>query len=235
MYKLGKVYAVILGGGIGSRLKSNTPKQFLKIGDRTVLEHTIEKFNENRYIDDIILVINSKHRKIELENKILNKYKKVISIVDGGKTRRESTYNGLKLIKDDNSLVLIHDGVRPFVSHRTINGCIEELEEYGAVYPAVPSADTLIKTNDALIIEDIPIRKYMMRGQTPQCFRTEIIKEAHLLAQDDAGVDDEVTNDCGLVQRYKLCKIKVAEGNRENIKITYPEDLILIQKLLANY
>lgn len=235
MYKLSNVYAVILGGGIGSRLKSNIPKQFLKIGDKTVLEHTIEKFNENRYIDDIILVINGKHRKVDLEKEILSNYEKVTHIVQGGKTRRESTYNGLKLIKDNDSLVLIHDSVRPFVSHKTINRCLDALKEYDAVYPAVPSADTIIRTNDELFVEDIPIRRYMMRGQTPQCFKTEIIKKAHLLAQDDEKVDEEVTNDCGLVQRYKLCKIKVTEGNRENIKITYPEDLILIQRLLAKY
>lgn len=232
---MSKVYAIILGGGIGTRLKSNIPKQFLQIGQKTVLEHTIEKFNENRNIDSIILVINSEYREISLENKILNEYKKVTHIVNGGKTRRESTYSGLKLIKESDAKVLIHDGVRPFVSHKTINRCIIELEKYSAVYPAVPSSDTLVQVNDELFVENIPIRKYMMRGQTPQGFRIEAIKKAHLLAQDDPKVDEEVTNDCGLIQRYNLCDIKVTDGNRENIKITYPEDLILIKKLFKTH
>jgi len=234
VYELKKVYAVILGGGKGNRLKSNIPKQFLEIGEKTVLEHTIEKFNENNYIDNIILVMNANYKGIELEKKIINKYEKVIHIVCGGRTRRESTYNGLKIIEDNDSIVLIHDAVRPFVSHKTINRCIKALENYSAVYPAVPSADTLIQTNDSLFVENIPIRKYMMRGQTPQGFRIETIKRAHLLAQEDLKVDEEVTNDCGLVKRYELCKIKIVEGNRENIKITYPEDLVLIRQLLGD-
>ena len=227
-----KVYAIILGGGKGNRLKSSIPKQFIEIGGKTVLEHTIEKFNENKYIDNIILVMNKDYNEVELEKKIMNKYGKIIGIVGGGKTRRESTYNGLKTIGYEDSIVLIHDAVRPFVSHKTINRCIEALEEYSAVYPAVPSADTLIQTKDSLFVDSIPIRKYMMRGQTPQGFKTDIIKKAHLLAQDDSKVDEKVTNDCGLVQRYDLCKIRVVDGNRENIKITYPEDYVLIQKLL---
>lgn len=172
-----KVYAVILGGGIGSRSKSNIPKQFLTIGNKTVLEITIEKFNDNKYIDEIILVVSPDHVKRLIQNRVLDKYKKLSQITQGGKTRRESANNGLKLIEDDNSKVLIHDAVRPFVSHRTINRCIDSLETHKAVYPAVDSADTLVHVNNEMFIENIPMRKYMMRGQTPQGFWTDIIKK----------------------------------------------------------
>src|SRR5690554_1114280 len=124
------VYAIILAGGKGNRLQNKTPKQFLRIEEKTILEYTIEKFNENDYIDDIIIVVNSENRRLDLEKKISDEYKKVIGIVTGGRTRRESTCNGLKLIKDNESLVLIHDAVRPFVSHDTINRCIKGLENY---------------------------------------------------------------------------------------------------------
>lgn len=229
-----KVYAIILAGGKGNRLQNKTPKQFLTIGEKTILEHTVEKFNSNDYVDNIILVVNPKSRRLDLEEKILKRYEKVIEITIGGRTRRESTYNGLKSIKDDDSLVLIHDAVRPFVSHDTINRCIKELKKHDAVYPAISSADTLIKASDDFFVEDIPMRKYMMRGQTPQGFKAEIIKRAHLLALEDSKVDKEVTNDCGLINRYNLCRIKIVEGNRENVKITYPEDLRLVRSILGS-
>lgn len=229
---MGKIYAIILGGGEGKRLQSSIPKQFIEIQGKTVIEHTIEKFNKNRYIDSIIVVMNKIYNVVELRKKIMNKYEKVIYIVDGGKSRRESTYNALKAIDDEDSIVLIHDAVRPFVSHSTINRCIEALRECSAVYPAVPTADTIIQTKDSLYVENIPMRRYMMRGQTPQGFKTYIIKKAHFIAKDDLNVDDEVTKDCGLILRYGLCKIRIVDGNRENIKITYPEDYSLIKKLL---
>src|SRR5690606_1132923 len=141
-------------------------------------------------------------------------------------------YNGIKTITDDDAKILIHDGVRPLVSNDTINRCIEALDKYKAVYPAVATADTIVKVDDDFLIDDIPIRSYMKIGQTQQGFKLNIIKKVHFLAKNDKTVDIEVTNDCGLVKRYNLCDIKVVDGNRENVKLTYPEDIFVIKTML---
>lgn len=231
---MGNVYAIILAGGSGIRFGSKIPKQFIEVNGKCILEYTVEKFNNNKNIDNIILVVNPAYRNELQRNGLLHKYEKIIAVVDGGKTRRESSYLGLQFIDNSCGKVLIHDAVRPFVSHDTIDRCVYALEKYEVVYPAVSSADTLIQVNDDFLIQEIPRRKYMMRGQTPQGFKIEIIKKAHYLAKNDETVDQEVTNDCGLVYRYNLADIKVIQGNRENVKITYPQDFVLMKKLMQN-
>ncbi|NMA74062.1 MAG: 2-C-methyl-D-erythritol 4-phosphate cytidylyltransferase [Bacteroidales bacterium] len=228
------VYAIILGGGIGARAQSKIPKQFLSLGNKSVLEQTIETFNNHNEVDAIVIVINPEFGQILKDLEISKKYKKVLHVVDGGTSRRESAYHGIKILPEQGCKVLIHDGVRPFVSQETISRCIMALDYHDAVYPAVESADTLVEVDDEFIVKKIPQRKYMMRGQTPQGFKIEIIKKAHLLSQNDPNVDDEVTNDCGLIYRYNLGNIKVVKGNRENVKITYPEDLAMIRRLYVD-
>lgn len=229
-----KVFAIILAGGIGSRSKSSTPKQLLNINGSSLLELTIKKFDSNINIHEIIVVVNKEFSTWNLVESLKDKYHKVNSIVIGGNSRRESTFNGLKEISVDDSVVLIHDAVRPFVSHRTINNCVKSLVDYDAVYPAVSSADTIIEIDEEGLVKNIPLRKNMLRGQTPQGFKTSLIKKAHYYSLEDEKVDKEVTNDCGLITRYNLGKIKVVEGNRENIKITFPEDILLVERLYKN-
>ncbi|MGI6329627.1 MAG: 2-C-methyl-D-erythritol 4-phosphate cytidylyltransferase [Bacilli bacterium] len=230
--KKSEVIAIILCGGVGSRFKNNIPKQLIKIEEKPIFEYTIDKFNRNINVDKIILVINEKYQNQFRPKDLYKTYFKIGDIVVGGKTRRESVLKGLEVISNEKSKILIHDGVRPFVSEDTINRCIEALDEHDAIYPAVNSADTLIEVNEKLFISNIPNRKYMRRGQTPQGFKFSIIKKAHQLALNDVNVDEEITNDCGLIKRYNLCEIKVVEGNRENFKITYPGDLELFNQVI---
>jgi 2-C-methyl-D-erythritol 4-phosphate cytidylyltransferase len=225
---MGNIYGLILFSGSGERCKKDIPKQFIKIGKKTIIEHTIEVFEENKYIDEIILVCNPLFRNLMEEILSNNKYKKIIALLDGGKTRRESSYIGTDFIKDEGSSVLIHDGVRPFLSQRIIEDCIKALETYDAVAAGVPCVDTIIKVNDEHFIEDIPQRKYLMRIQTPQGFKTGLIKKAHSLALNDMV---EFTDDCGLVVKYKLAPVYVVPGEEKNIKITYKEDLIFAKKI----
>ncbi len=220
------VYGLILASGSGERLKNEVPKQFIKIGRKTIIEHTIDTFEENKYIDEIILVCNPLFRDLMEEILAKNKYKKVKHLLDGGKTRRESSYAGINFIQSDDASVLIHDGVRPFVSHRIIEDCVKALEVYNAVAAGIPCVDTIIKVNSQNIIEEIPQRKYLMRVQTPQAFKTGLIKEAHRLALND---NIEFTDDCSLVMRYKLAPVYIVYGEEKNIKITYPEDLVLAE------
>lgn len=224
-----KIYAIILAGGLGVRSESKMPKQLMNFNGKSLLEYTISVFNDNSLIDEIIVVMNKEymHTLYDLQKS----YSKVTKTIPGGNTRRRSTNKALKIIEEEDALVLIHDAVRPFVSHSTINRCVQALNHYEAVYPVVDSADTLVEVEANNLIKRIPSRKNMKRGQTPQGFSLSMIKEAHRLAELDIDVENEVTNDCGLINRYQLTDIKVIEGNRENIKITFPEDVLYLKHL----
>lgn len=221
-----KNYGIILASGTGTRYKSDTPKQFIRIAGKTVLEHTLDIFEKSSSIDAIILVITADYRKIAEEILLKNNYKKIIKMLNGGSTRKESSYIGISSIDDKEANVIIHDCARPFLSDRIIKDCVKALAKYDAVDVAVPSADTIIKIKND-IIDCIPERKDLMRGQTPQCFKLSVIKKAHELSRDDANF----TDDCGLVLKHNLGDIYVVEGDMENIKITYPSDIFMADRL----
>lgn len=218
-------YAVILASGTGERFGSDVPKQFIKICGKTILEHSVEIFEQNEQIDKIVVVITPEYE--QRANKILSKYKKICKILCGGKTRKESSYIGINSIKETEANVLIHDCARPLLSQNILNKCIADLEIYDAVAVAIPTTDTIVEVENNYI-KYIPQRSLLRNIQTPQCFKLSLIKQAHEIAKND----NEFTDDCGLIIRYNLCKISIVEGSRENIKITFPEDIIFIKELL---
>jgi len=224
-----KVYALILAGGVGSRVNVDLPKQFIKISGKTLLEYTIEAFESNELIDEIIIVTNPDWRFLVEQIVIRNCYRKVSKILNGGVTRRESSYVGVMAIENDEDFVLIHDAVRPFVNQRIITNIVKSLESYDAVDTAILSDDTIIKVDEKGFILEIPTRKFLRRGQTPQAFRVGLIKKAHLLASRDSNI--EVTDDCSLILKYNLAPVYVLDGDRFNIKITFPEDIYLADKI----
>lgn len=221
-----KNYGIILASGLGSRYKSDIPKQFVKIAGKTILEHTLDVFEKSKYIDAIILVITPDYRQKAEEILLKNNYKKLVKLLNGGDTRKESSCIGVSSINDKEANVLIHDCARPFLSERIIKDCIDALEQYDAVDVAIPSADTIIKVNNN-IIYNIPDRRFLMRGQTPQCFKLSIIKQAHELSANDPNF----TDDCGLVVKYGLGKVYIVNGDMENIKITYPSDIFMADRI----
>jgi 2-C-methyl-D-erythritol 4-phosphate cytidylyltransferase len=224
-----RYYAVILASGLGVRMGVDTPKQLLKLAGRSVIEHTLEVFESHCRITDIIVVIHPMLRSY-LEDLMLRRdYTKIRAVVNGGQTRQDSSWAGLQAIADNEDYVLIHDAVRPIVSHELITRCIEALDEYSAVDVAIKCADTIIETDTNGFVTSIPNRSRLMRGQTPQAFKAGIIRKAHALAKQYA--DRNFTDDCGLVVKYGLCKVKVIEGEEENIKITYPIDLYIADRL----
>ncbi|MGA2677670.1 MAG: 2-C-methyl-D-erythritol 4-phosphate cytidylyltransferase [Sedimentisphaerales bacterium] len=226
---MSKVHAIILASGVGKRARHDIPKQFIKIAGKTIVEHTIEIFERSPDIDNIIIVVLPMYKTLIEEIILKNNYRKVSKILCGGETRRESSFIGIGAIKDDNDVVLLHDAIRPFLSERIITQCVSALKKYDAVDVAIPSADTIIRVNSGDTIEDIPVRKFMLRGQTPQGFRVGVIKKAHLMANKERSV--QVTDDCGLVFKYNLAKVHVVRGEENNIKITYPEDVFLAESL----
>ncbi len=221
-----KNYGIILASGSGNRYGSDIPKQFVKIAGKTVFEHTVEIFEAAKDIDEIIVVITPEYRHFGEELILKNSYKKVTRLLNGGATRKESSSIGINSIEDEEANVIIHDCARPFLSQRIIADCVKALEKYNAVDVAIPSADTIIKVKED-IIESVPDRKYLKRGQTPQCFKLSTIKKAHELSKNDGNF----TDDCGLIIKYNLCDVYVVEGEGENIKITYPEDIFMADRL----
>ena len=226
-----KNIAIILASGSSERLSNlKTVKQFTKIAGKMVIEHTLDVFEKNKTINEIIIVTKDEYKPICYDLADKNNYKKISKILTGGKTRQESSRIAIMAAKaDDNDNILIHDAVRPFISDKIIDDCINALENYSAVDVAIPSADTIIQVNNGNLIENIPKRKYLRRGQTPQAFKYGIIKKAHVLAQNDTNL--EVTDDCGLIKYFNLCDVFVVDGDDYNIKITYPIDIDIADKL----
>ena len=224
---MSKNYAIILASGSGSRYGNELPKQFVKIAGKTILEHTIEIFENAPEIDNICVVITPEYRYVAENILLKNNYKKVVSLLNGGETRKDSSYIGISSIIEEDANVIIHDCARPFLSQRIIKDCVEALKNYDAIDVAIPTADTIIEVDEKNTIKDIPVRANLRRGQTPQCFKLSVIKKAHELSKNDKNF----TDDCGLIVKYNLCDVYVVEGEIENIKITYPSDIYMADRL----
>lgn len=223
------MYAIVLASGTGSRFRSDTPKQFLKLAGKTVLEHTLDAFEHHSRIDKIIIVLAPENRLIVQELVTRGNYSKVCALINGGSTRQESSAAGINAIAGDNSKVLVHDAVRPLLDAATIDRCLDALDEFEAVDTGIPSPDTIIRLDNNNCIADIPQRSTLRLGQTPQAFRAGLLREAHRLASTSS--DIQVTDDCGLVLHFGLAPVHVVAGDVNNIKITYPSDIYLADRL----
>lgn len=231
--------AIILAAGSGQRFGSELPKQFINLAGRHILEYTLEAFEQHPQIDEICIVSHPDfHDKLwEIAQK--NKLIKVKQIIAGGAERKDSSLQAIKQYQNNTKdakqaiNLIFHDAVRPFISQRIITDTIQALESYTAVDVAIPTADTIIqKQNDAAIIDCIPDRSLLQRGQTPQGFHLETIAKAHHLLEHDSQ-PTHFTDDCGLVLHYLPQEpVYIVQGDERNIKITYPEDLLLAEKLI---
>lgn len=224
-----KNIAIILASGTGERFGEKIPKQFYKFEGKTILEHSIDAFEKNKNIDEIILVTNPKFRDLAEEILKNNDYKKVTKLLNGGKTRVESSYVGTSEAPEESN-VLIHDAVRAFVTQKIIDDNIEALKKYEAVGTAIDTVDTIIQVDENNVITAIPPRKFLKRVQTPQSFRANLIKKAHEMALKDE--DANFTDDCGLILRYNLAPIHIVDGDELNVKITHKNDLNVIKNML---
>lgn len=224
-----QVCAVIAAGGQGKRMNSNVSKQFLTIKGHPILYYTLNKFEKMKILNEIILVVPPADVKYTKEQ-IIKKYGfKKTRIVEGGKERQDSVYNGLKALPKDADIVVIHDGVRPFIPVKIIENSIEAAAECDAVGVAVPVKDTIKVVDDKSIVKTTPDRKALWAIQTPQTFKYDVIMKAYEKAMEDGfyGTDDTV-----LVERMGL-PVKIIEGSYENIKITTPEDIIFAEAFVS--
>lgn len=222
--------AVILAGGVGSRLDHSHPKQFFKVAGKMVIEHTIDVFEGNGLIDEIAIVSNAAYLTTVEELVLKNGWRKVKKILKGGKERYHSSMVAIEAYDGrENVNLIFHDAVRPLITHRIIKETVEALNIWNAVDVAIPAVDTIISTAGDFI-DAIPDRSKLKRGQTPQGFKLEIIREAYRRALQDPGFKS--TDDCGVVLKYMPNeKIYVVRGEEANMKLTYKEDTYLLDKL----
>jgi 2-C-methyl-D-erythritol 4-phosphate cytidylyltransferase len=218
-----KLYALIVAGGSGKRMGAEMPKQYLEIAGRPVLMHTLERFKS--FSDSIEIIAVLPENQLRFWGELQKKYSFNVphTLVKGGKARFFSVRNGLKFI-DDPGLADIHDGVRPFVSIDTIRRCFETAERLGNAVPVIPPSDALRMVSEQ---GSMPVNRLLVRQvQTPQVFHSSLIKKAY--QQDYL---PEFTDDATVLERTGT-RINLVDGNRENIKITTPEDLIISAALL---
>jgi 2-C-methyl-D-erythritol 4-phosphate cytidylyltransferase len=223
------ISALIVAAGQGVRMGAAQRKQYLQLGDLPILAHTILAFARCTSINQIVLVVPKEEvaycREIILSAISLATH---VRLVPGGKRRQDSVYNGLSVLSDDDDIVLIHDGVRPFVSTELIESCIQGAQKWGACIPTIEITDTLKKiAADHTIQATIP-RDQLHQAQTPQAFKLHLIKKAHRLSREKKW---RVTDDASLLEHVGV-PVHVIPGTSDNIKITTPADLKKAQMIL---
>lgn len=226
-----KYAAIVLAAGSGKRMNSKVHKQYLIIQDRPVLYYSLKEF-EDSAVDEIVLVVGKGEEKF-CRKEIVDKYgiSKVKAIVEGGKERYHSVFEGLKQTSDAD-YVLIHDGARPFVNQDIIRRCMQEVQKYQACVVGMPVKDTIKIADEEGYAKQTPDRKNVWMIQTPQTFSYALIYEAYeeMLKTEDTAI----TDDAMVLERIKGKKSKLIEGSYRNIKITTPEDLLIANVYLQH-
>ena len=220
------IKAIILAAGYSTRMPSKTPKQLARVSGKPLLAYTLDVFERCRAIESIVLVV---HRKYFLKFRNLVKrygYKKVEQLCLGGRTRQQSVFNALGKISDCD-YVLIHDGVRPFVTEKIISDVIKAVKQFGAATSAVKATDTIVEAKEDFISTTLQ-RDKLWQIQTPQAFRFDLIFQAHCRAK--AKRINNASDDTRLLLRLKK-RVKLVQGSYKNIKITTISDLHLLKKL----
>ena len=227
--------AVVLAGGTGSRMNADKPKQFLDLEGKTVIEHSIDAFEQHPAIDAVAVVVHPQYKDLMQEIISRRNWKKVKHLIDGGSERYLSTLNAVAAFLDmpDDTNLIFHDAARPWVSQPIIDRVVDALQDHEAVGAGIPSTDTVWEVNvdftakqiGGHFISRIPQRERMYRAQTPQAFRLPLIRDAYQRALQDSNF--RTTDDCGVVWRYMSeVKVHVVEGEERNRKITFPSDLM---------
>jgi len=232
--------AVLLAGGVGSRVGLDIPKQLIKIAGKPIIEHTLGVLHAHEQVDEIVILMAPGH--LDAVRAIVRDGgydDKVTAILEGADTRSHTTMRALDHIAEQHGRdgagagdpsVLLHDAVRPLLNPRIVSDCFAALEEYGAVDVAIPSADTIIEVTPDNVIKEVPPRAALRRGQTPQAFKLSVIRRAYDLADQDP--DFQATDDCSVVLRYTPdVPIWVVAGEERNMKVTEPIDVYIADKL----
>ena len=222
------VTAIVPAAGEGSRFGGAVRKQFIALNGLPILSHTLRALAASRALAAMIVVVPPGEESRGRDALSLARVDIETEVISGGQERQDSVYKGLQRAKPDTDMVLIHDGVRPFVSREVVLATIEGAEEWGAAVAAVPVTDTIKRVDAGGLVVDTPAREQLWAVQTPQVFRYALLMRAHQSVREHGIV---VTDDAALVERIGV-KVKVVRGSYENIKITSEDDLPLADLIL---
>ena len=225
---MSKITAIVLAAGSGSRMHSDTKKQFMEVDGKPVVWYSLNAF-ENSRVDEIILVVPEGERE-HAQAEFVDKYcfKKVAMVITGGAHRYDSVYHGLEHTTGD--YVLIHDAARPMITNDIIERCIDGAMEYKACVAGMPVKDTIKEVDEAKNVINTPARDTLYITQTPQAFEYDLVHNSYIKLFGSG--DQNVTDDAIVVEQFGKHKLKFVEGSYENIKITTPEDLLIAEALL---
>ena len=228
------VYAVIAAGGTGSRAENELPKQYVSIGGKPVIIHTLEKFMSENSFDGIILLCPADW--LSYTSKLVEDYfgKDIITVTEGGQTRNDTIMKAIGYISStdgltDETVIVTHDAVRPFVTGKIIREHIERIKLCEALGTAVPATDTVILSEDGISVDCAPERKNVYQYQTPQSFKAKKLKELYEALTDSQKA--ALTDTCSI---FTLSgeRVELVMGDSLNFKITYPYDLKITEALL---
>jgi len=229
---MNKTTAILLAAGKSERFENDIPKPFILLNGKEIYRYSLAVFLKNTQINELVLVV-PKTLVLSIKEKFSKEiFDKAIRIIPGGESRFESVQKALDVINDSVKNVIIHDAARPFITAKLIDNCLEKLVENTALSCAIKSTDTLVSVSENNLAESYPDRNNIMRIQTPQAFQTKLIKKAYSLAQKENKTN--FTDDTSLIHYFKLAHVLLIPGTEENIKITFPKDLLLAKRISSS-
>ena len=232
------VYGVILAGGVGSRMGGEKPKQYLNLKGKPIIVYTIEKFFTCPQFEKVIVLCPAQW--VEHTRNLIAKHLapagERIAVIEGGETRNETIMNAVKFIEaegnlNDDTVIVTHDSVRPFVTHRIIEENIAACEKFDACDTVIPATDTIVESQNGEIISSIPDRSHMYQGQTPQSFKATKLKA---LYESLSAEEKDILTDACKIFVLNGEEVALVDGETFNIKITYPYDLRIAKSLLED-
>ena len=224
-----KTFCVILASGTGVRFGGEVPKQFVEVDGRMIVEYTVAACAASASVDEILLVVSEPWAKKMKDVVAVARFPKPVRVVLGGATRKESCWNGIAAVEDAEAKVLIHNGVQPFISVKDLEACVQALDRYDAVSVGSPSVYTVLELDENRELKRIVERRRSVNDLGPECFKLSFLRKVFETAVGDEGF----TNITGMVMKYGLGKIYVVDGDPSNVKITYPDDLLLARRKFA--
>lgn len=230
------VYGLVLAGGVGRRMGSDVPKQYLEVNGRAIISYTVRTFLENERLEKVIVLVPQDwvEETKALFARDLGEQPR-LCVIAGGELRNDTIMNGIAFIREtdpdsENAVLITHDAVRPFVTREIIDANIEALREHTACDTVIPATDTIVASEDGKIISEIPDRSKLYNGQTPQSFRLGTFERLYNSLSEE---EKQILTDAAKVFVLKGEDVALVPGATTNIKITYPSDIDLAESILA--
>lgn len=231
------IYGLILAAGSGKRMGEKIPKQYMKVGEKTIISLTVRRFIESGYFDKLLVLVPED--RLKYTDKILAEDfggNNDIDVIIGGELRNDTIIKGINFIEeryglDDETLLITHDGARPFVDEETLAANINALKLHDVCDTVIPATDTIIKSEKGDYLDEIPDRKYLYQSQTPQSFKAKKFREYYLSLGEAERLE---LTDAIKVFVIKREQVYLVKGTSTNIKITYPSDIILAEAILRD-